>query len=425
MPTQTTTERITFTDVAYEDNPGRNPSGRIALVASDWTIYYFNVELESSGESTAISADSTPVKLDYGTLTVNRDGSWSYALDNSKDAVNNLDGNDEDDDGAMGTLTESVSFDYLRIINSKVQREPYTLEITIHGSTDHEITDGLGDYSSSTEDLTIRLVEGDYVRGLIKGGAGDDLLYGFDKNDQMAGGAGADLLDGGAGADRLYGGAGDDTLKGGAGADRLYGGAGDDTLKGGAGADLLDGGVGADTLTGGEGKDWFTLYQDVLPTDAEMDEDSDRMLDVVTDFTQGEDKIKIDASGVTFMELGQLKDALKIRIVGENKINDSSTTIIDVIDTVIYSTRGTIDEIDDDVALMVLVDVDPEDLTPADFTTATAEQQFPQLVTLIMMAMMTSLLGHLMQMGHLIQTAITAQYMLSMVKRVVSIPTQI
>ena len=364
MNTSTTTRMITATgdNVAYEDNPNRDPNGRVALTGtiSSPTNIVFTV----NGRPLSTDYPTVEIVLDYGTLTVNADGSWSYALDNANALVNALDGDDDDSDGALGTLTElSVRFTYIDIGSQSVEGAilNHTLNITIHGSTDGEILEGTADYSDPsndhhTDDLTLSL-EGDYVRGLLKGGAGDDLLYGFDKDDRIDGGAGADLLDGGDGADRLYGGAGVDTLEGGDGHDRLYGGAGDDTLEGGDGHDLLDGGAGADTLTGGEGKDWFTLYQGPLTTDS--------MLDVVTDFVRGEDKIKIDASGVTFTALTDLEAALQIRIAGEHRINGSSTTATPVIDTVIYSTRGT-----NDVALMVLVDTGLTSLTDTDFTTA-------------------------------------------------------
>ena len=370
MNTSTTTRMITATgdNVAYEDNPNRDPNGRVALTGtiSSPTNIVFTV----NGRPLSTDYPTVEIALDYGTLTVNADGSWSYALDNANALVNALDGDDDDSDGALGTLTElSVRFTYIDIGSQSVEGAilNHTLNITIHGSTDGEILEGTADYSDPsndhhTDDLTLRL-EGDYVRGLLKGGAGDDLLYGFDKDDRIDGGAGADLLDGGAGADRLYGGAGVDALKGGAGADRLYGGAGDDTLKGGIGADLLDGGAGADTLTGGEGKDWFTLYQGPLTTDS--------MLDVVTDFARGEDKIKVDASGGASGTLAELKVTLQIRIGGAHKTTPTTENDATVTDTVIYATRGTATTFDD-IALMVLVDTDHATLTRADFTTAIA-----------------------------------------------------
>jgi hypothetical protein len=58
---------------------------------------------------------------------------------------------------------------------------------------------------------------------------------------------------GGAGNDKLYGGSGNDTLIGGDGHDYLFGLMGDDTLDGGDGDDWLYGGAGLDTLDGGSG----------------------------------------------------------------------------------------------------------------------------------------------------------------------------
>ncbi|WP_210527930.1 calcium-binding protein [Rubellimicrobium arenae] len=121
---------------------------------------------------------------------------------------------------------------------------------------------------------------------LIRGTAGQDVIYTLDGDDlleldQGAGlgatdgdvvdaGGGRDLIRLGAGPDTAYGGAGDDTIHGNAGADLLYGddpagglggsdilygGADEDALYGGDGADFLYGGDGADSLYGGEGAD--------------------------------------------------------------------------------------------------------------------------------------------------------------------------
>jgi Ca2+-binding RTX toxin-like protein len=69
----------------------------------------------------------------------------------------------------------------------------------------------------------------------------------------LRGGPGEDRLYGGAAADKLVAGPGEDTLIGRAGNDWLYGGPGDDRLYGGSGDDLLDGGPGEDEARGGSG----------------------------------------------------------------------------------------------------------------------------------------------------------------------------
>ena len=98
---------------------------------------------------------------------------------------------------------------------------------------------------------------------VIRGGAGDDTIFGGTGNDSLFGGAGRDTIDGEDGNDAVYGaaGAGDltgdlaDTLKGGAGNDHLVGGLGNDVMTGGDGNDLMEGGADNDKLDGGLGAD--------------------------------------------------------------------------------------------------------------------------------------------------------------------------
>ena len=124
------------------------------------------------------------------------------------------------------------------------------------GDDDLGTLDGIGDtasYASSTEDLTVDLLNSDNNRGRdargdtfieienIRGGSGSDMLTGD---------TGANILEGGGGVDTLRGGAGVDTLEGGADGDFLYGDAGVDTLRGGEGGDTLEGGADGDFLYG-------------------------------------------------------------------------------------------------------------------------------------------------------------------------------
>ncbi len=234
MTTGTEDEMFTITggNTAYENNSYRDPNGQVAL---DYTgSGPANIFLYAAGKQ--ISDNSDPLSLDYGTLTVSTDGICSYVLNNDHPDVINLDGDDNDNDGAVGTLTESIRFTYVDIGSQSVRAAVlnYTLEIIIHGSTEPLFSGGTADFSDPrneyySDDLTIRLGD-NYARGLIKGGSGNDWLYGADKKDWIYGNEGDDLLDGGDDHDRLDGGGGDDKLKGGDGHDRLYGGADDDTL---------------------------------------------------------------------------------------------------------------------------------------------------------------------------------------------------
>jgi ELWxxDGT repeat protein len=163
---------------------------------------------------------------------------------------------------------------------------------------------------------------------LLSGGDGDDTLLGGNAADTLSGGAGDDVLIGGSGADHLDGGAGintasyegstkgvvvdlgagtaskgdaqgdslvniqnltgsaqADTLTGDNGANVLDGGAGNDRLSGSGGDDTLIGGLGDDTLAGGAGNDAF-VYSAAAESPGG---------DLITDFTQGADKIDLSA----------------------------------------------------------------------------------------------------------------------------------
>lgn len=128
------------------------------------------------------------------------------------------------------------------------------------GGADTIIGDGLSDiavYLSSDAavqiDLSVNLqsgghAEGDYLYGIrnVLGSAFDDILEG----ESLVNGAldeYANTLRGGVGNDLIYGYGEADVLKGGDGEDTLFGGKGADTLNGGRGDDTLDGGDGDDT----------------------------------------------------------------------------------------------------------------------------------------------------------------------------------
>lgn len=142
----------------------------------------------------------------------------------------------------------------------------------------------------------------------LTGGDGDDKLVGLSrrKKDTLVGGKGDDTLLGKVGNDKLKGGWGNDVLDGGAGNDVLDGGKGNDVLKGGKGDDRLKGGKGDDTLFGGKGKDKLTggAGKDVFVFNVKLKEDN---ADKITDFTSGEDTIRLKKSIVSNLKTGVLK----------------------------------------------------------------------------------------------------------------------
>lgn len=115
------------------------------------------------------------------------------------------------------------------------------------------------------------------------GGALDDIVRLGRKSDRFFGSAGDDTAIGGGGWDILYGQGDDDVLFGNFGNDLLHGGIGNDVLSGGKDQDTIIGGKGNDTLTGGHGADDFEF------------EWPETTVDLITDFTSGQDRLLLSA----------------------------------------------------------------------------------------------------------------------------------
>ena len=115
----------------------------------------------------------------------------------------------------------------------------------------------------------------------INGSNFGDHLYGDSKANTIIAGSSGDTIDGRGG---------NDVIVSGSGGDLIAGGAGNDYIDGGAGADKIAGGSGDDTMAGGSGADKFVLEL----TGGQ---------DVVTDFTDGADRIDARGLGLTLAEL--------------------------------------------------------------------------------------------------------------------------
>jgi Ca2+-binding RTX toxin-like protein len=87
------------------------------------------------------------------------------------------------------------------------------------------------------DDLITLAVETGDSGFLALGGAGNDIIYGSTKADQLFGEEGDDVI---------FAGAGNDFINGGLGDDQLFGEDGDDYLDHGGGADWINGGAGHD-----------------------------------------------------------------------------------------------------------------------------------------------------------------------------------
>ena len=187
-------------------------------------------------------------------------------------------------------------------------------------------------------------ISGNSLANELQGNAGDDVINASSNDDFINGGAGDDFLFGSRGADVIDGGSGNDTasysnsdarvvvdlaagtatgsghgsgdtltnienifgsrhnddifgddndnvLEGFNGVDELFGLGGDDTLIGGNGIDFLNGGTGNDVLSGRGGFDSF-LFDTV-----------DFGQDVITDFSNNNERIDFRGSGLSFEDL--------------------------------------------------------------------------------------------------------------------------
>lgn len=105
-------------------------------------------------------------------------------------------------------------------------------------TVEEQVTETVPDFIHLTGSVMADVLAGDSRGNTIKGGGGDDMIYGgpggsHDDSDND------DMLHGEGGNDKIYGGKGRDTLDGGPGNDLLVGGSGEDTYMAGAGSDMI------------------------------------------------------------------------------------------------------------------------------------------------------------------------------------------
>jgi Ca2+-binding RTX toxin-like protein len=123
--------------------------------------------------------------------------------------------------------------------------------VVISGDTGWRVSDDAVATMPAADESSMQGVD----KAIVLGGPGDTWIFASDFHGKMVldGGAGDDLLTGGPKADELLGRGGNDSLEGGDGNDVLKGSGGNDALHGGDGNDRLDGGSGVDSCIGGNG----------------------------------------------------------------------------------------------------------------------------------------------------------------------------
>jgi Ca2+-binding RTX toxin-like protein len=131
-------------------------------------------------------------------------------------------------------------------------------------------------------------VFGDEVNGA---GTGVDFIETGAGNDTIIAGSGGSFIDAGIGNDMVTVNGGANWVQGGAGNDIIVGGGGDDFLEGGAGKDMLIGGLGADRLDGGAGTDILFDGSVALTTPA-----TDSLQKILTAFVPTKQTVLVDLS---------------------------------------------------------------------------------------------------------------------------------
>ncbi|MEE9454419.1 MAG: M10 family metallopeptidase C-terminal domain-containing protein [Paracoccaceae bacterium] len=219
-------------------------------------------------------ADIIAIQELYGTPGNIRTGNTTYGYNSNAGGVWN------DITGFSNPVTFTI-FDSGGIDTIDLSGSSANQKLNMQSATISDVFGGVGN---------LMIAKGTIIEN-AKGGSGNDVIRGNSANNMLMGNGGHDVLVGAKGDDTLYGGNGNDLLRG----DK-----GDDTLDGGAGNDILRGGLGTDTLTGGSGADMFIFRND-------RDFSGTSSVDLITDFEDGVDKIKLKGlsqGDVTLTDVG-------------------------------------------------------------------------------------------------------------------------
>lgn len=283
-------------------------SGAVVTVAADGVFVYDPNEAFDELDTGETAEDSFIYRLSDGqggetegvaTITIEGLANQIVGTDGDDLLIGTVDGDDMDGRGGNDLITGLEDDDLLAGGTGS--------DVVRGGTGDDTVNGGAGDdllFGEGGADI----MEGGLGDDRLTGAGGADTLFGGDGEDTLAGGGNDDRLVGGADADLLRGGRGADTLVGSAGGDRLRGGRDDDLLRGGGGRDLLDGAAGDDVMMAGGGRDTLLggAGNDSLSGGAGSDVflfDASDGVDLITDFQQGFDSIRIRAFNADFGDL--------------------------------------------------------------------------------------------------------------------------
>ena len=265
-------------DNVYEFQFTANTFSEISIINEGWG---YNVDWNNSVRTGTVSFSSVLVVEDdindnLGKISIaetsymNDDGTLNQELvELVLRQITAVQGSMADID--FGSIAEEINFDFSFFttadaqtmsndwfqndMNRNFERFNEELESTFERNL-------LNKYNDFTDAASLGNLVGDSSNNIIKGGEGNETIFGKAGNDTIAGGEGDDVI---------FGDQGQDTLSGGPGADKIDGGAGADRLIVDEGADVIDGRAGDDTIlfssltelpefvSGGGGEDTLVL----------------------------------------------------------------------------------------------------------------------------------------------------------------------
>lgn len=194
------------------------------------------------------------------------DDTYLFSIGDGQDTIKEKEGNNESSNDVIKILSADITSDDLEFYYDKKD-----LVIKFAGNSEDQITIKKFYKNSKKQVESLELADGTVID-----------LTSVD-------------LNGSEEKDKIIGNDDDNVIFGNGGNDKIKGGDGDDEIDGGTGNDKITGGEGADTLTGGADSDTF-IYKN-------LEDSTDDAMDIITDFTQGEDAIKLKKTGLDFEDL--------------------------------------------------------------------------------------------------------------------------
>ena len=246
------------------------------------------------GDGTKVEIPSTgsiTVNGLYGVLTINANGTYSYALNEGVSVSK----------GAVESFTLWAKDSY-----GADAKGASKLDITFGATVN---TGSAGDDSITGTDGA-EVIYGMTGSDTIDAGAGNDTIYAGDGNNLIYAGAGTDKVTSGAGNDTIYTGDGNDTVNAGNGANQVFiDGSGNKNITTGTGADYIKIAEGADgnsTINAGNGNNTVDIYGDGINK-------------VTTG--NGADSVDIHGDGNNNINTGTGNDVVHVYGDGNNTIN--------------------------------------------------------------------------------------------------------